>query len=88
MIVERVTTSGNPPFSMRSVASFARVMMQETEHLVEPDLLASAATAELEQYAQIALLTQTIRVTLEHWPERRGRSRSRSARSWWAPGRP
>ena len=66
MIVERLTSPSTPVVSPAHLSEQARV----TDAVQEAELvrMAAAVAVELEHYAQIALLDQTIRVTLECWP--------------------
>lgn len=75
MIVERFPLSENSPYSVQDAMLHVRVDTIP-EFMGEIDRQARAAVAELEHYAQIALLYQTIRVTLPCW------------RSCWRDGRP
>jgi len=65
MITERLTIPTGTPFSVIDLAAHCRVEGWGEDEIT---LHAQAAVAELEQYAQLALLTQTIRVTLDAWP--------------------
>lgn len=70
MIVERITTPEGKPFVLESVKTHARVTFDGDD--LELELFAAAAAAELEAYAGLALLTQTIRVTWPEWPQTLG----------------
>jgi uncharacterized phiE125 gp8 family phage protein len=65
MIVQRLTQSVELPFDQANLAEHSRVTTDDAAELIHHGI---AAASELEQYAQIALLDQTIRVTLERWP--------------------
>ncbi|MBW6506725.1 MAG: hypothetical protein K0B00_08260 [Rhodobacteraceae bacterium] len=65
MIVQRLTQSAEVPFDQANLAEHCRVNTEDAPELIRHGI---AAASELEQYAQIALLDQTIRVTLERWP--------------------
>ncbi len=66
MIVERVPQSNIRPFSLPDIKEHVRVTSFEEEFLLGS--YGDSAALELEAYAQIALLDQLIRVTLESWP--------------------
>lgn len=66
MIVERLTTPAGYPFATNTVADHLRL---DGDLVTEGNRHAKAAAGEVESYGQLALLTQTIRVTLEVWPE-------------------
>lgn len=68
MIVQRTSVSTDLPFYIEDVALHCRVT--NLELIGEASRMASAAASELEAYAQLALLTQTITVTLENGPPR------------------
>ena len=65
MRIERLTRLAVDPFDIASLEDFARLT---------PDLgpeaarLADAAARDLENYASLALLNQSIRVRLDEWP--------------------
>lgn len=62
MLVHRVAPSVNIPFSLAALKTYLRV-----NHNVEDALISEmgmAAAGEIEHFAQIALLTQTVRVTI------------------------
>lgn len=69
MIIQRTPISTERPFDLNAVALHIRVELGE-ELDTELANMAGAAAAELEAYAQIALLTQTVTVTLENGPPR------------------
>lgn len=69
MHVERLTVPVGLPFNQSDLEDHLRVIGQgDLEQAYEVARLANAAARELEHYAQLALLTQTIRVTLAQWP--------------------
>lgn len=66
MIVERITTPSASPVSLSEVKAHLRI-----EHSMDDarlDGMIWAATREVEDTGQLALLSQTIRVTLPVWP--------------------
>lgn len=65
MHVERLTASINDPFDQRDLEEHVRV---PPEDRYEVTTHARAAASELQHYASLALLTQTVRVTLSAWP--------------------
>ena len=67
MIIERIQTVVGLPYSAAMVADHVRVL--DVEGSNEASQHALAAAREAEHYGQLALLTQTIRVTLDVWPE-------------------
>jgi uncharacterized phiE125 gp8 family phage protein len=68
MIVQRALIATGSPFRLVDVAAHCRVTAAGIDE--ELSRLASAAANELEAYAQLALLMQTITVTLESGPPR------------------
>ena len=66
MIIERTPLVVGDAFNITDVAMHCRV----EEGYARPILtaLARSAVTELEHYAQVALLSQTVRVTLDCWP--------------------
>lgn len=61
-IVHRVATSQLDPFTLSDIKDYLRVTHDDEDFAITQ--MARAAAAELEHFAQIALLTQTIRVTV------------------------
>lgn len=66
MIIERLTTPTALPFDATALADHVRVT--DAAQIAEATRHGRAAAAEAEDYGQLALLTQTIRVTLDAWP--------------------
>ncbi len=66
MIVERLTLSAVQPFSLLALKAHCRV--DDAEFDQELAAHGNAAAKELEAYASVALIDQTIRVTLPVWP--------------------
>jgi uncharacterized phiE125 gp8 family phage protein len=66
MIIDRTPLISDAPFALAAVAVHCRSDDPESEQ--ELDRMAWAAASEFEAYAQIALLEQTITVTLENGP--------------------
>lgn len=66
MIIERLTTPTALPFDTAALADHVRVT--DAGQITEATRHAKAAAGEAEDYGQLALLTQTIRVTLDAWP--------------------
>lgn len=62
MLVHREPTTGNKPYVLADVKAHSRVTHPHEDALF--DTMAAQAALELEQFAQVALLFQTIRVTL------------------------
>lgn len=69
MIIQRTLLSASQPFVLSVVAAHCRTEYG-SEFDVELARMAAAAANELEAYAQLALLEQTITVTLEDGPRR------------------
>lgn len=65
MRIERTPLVVVDPFNLADVKDRARITDTYTEF--ELTLLARSAAQELEHYASIALLNQTIKVTLDEW---------------------
>lgn len=63
MIVQRTPISTQAPFSLSELKEYCRITFCDDD--VTLIRMALAAVAEVEHFAQIALLSQTIRVTLE-----------------------
>lgn len=66
MIIERIPLTTGTPFNPSDLATHCRAdpvldMAEVTRHGL-------AAASELELYAQVGLLDQTVRVTLDGWP--------------------
>jgi uncharacterized phiE125 gp8 family phage protein len=61
-IVHRVQTSQIDPFTLSGIKDYLRVTHDDEDLAITQ--MARASAAELEHFAQIALLTQTIRVTV------------------------
>lgn len=66
MIVERLDRSTVTPFVWDHLLDHVRV---DGEQGTEANRHAHAAAQEAEDFGQLALLTQTIRVTFEAWPD-------------------
>lgn len=66
MIIQRLNLATGLPFDLADLKTHCRVDASYFDYEVQQ--LGRAAAAEIEAYAQIALLTQTIRVTLDVWP--------------------
>ncbi len=62
MIVQRTRISTNPPFVLAEIKEYTRLEHDETDATVTKT--AWEAVAEVESFAQIALLRQTIRLTI------------------------
>lgn len=67
LTVHRLTIPQDLPDDLAQVLEFLRVMPGDEDQEVS-DMIATAA-AELEQLAELALLSQAIRVTCDGWPE-------------------
>lgn len=67
MIIERLATSDAAPFDEAFLAQHVR-LFNETDLIAELIRQGFAAASELENFAQVALLNQDIKVTLEDWP--------------------
>jgi uncharacterized phiE125 gp8 family phage protein len=63
MIIQRTSVSTAPPVNVAEVAEHARI--EESYFAAEAHRLSLAAAREFEDFAQIALLEQTISVTIE-----------------------
>lgn len=69
MSIERIPAPGNDDWSDTAEArEWARVNFDTDEENIEFVRLAEAAAIEAEAYAEIALLTQSIRILLPSWP--------------------
>lgn len=70
MLVDRIASGSAPPFDLYSLKSFLRVDHDEEDG----DIINMGRTAatEIEQFAQVALLTQTIRVSIFNPPKEQG----------------
>lgn len=66
MIIERITQPTGLPFIQSTLADHCR--LTDPSMIQEASTHARAAASELQHYAQLALLDQTIRVTLDAWP--------------------
>lgn len=66
MYVTRLTRPSALAVDLDTVRAFLRVVGNHDDAVIEHLIL--AATIELEEAAQIALLTQTIQVRLDYWP--------------------
>lgn len=66
MIIERLTMPTALPFDATALADHVRVT--DAAQITEARRHAKAAAGEAEDYGQLALLNQTIRVTLDAWP--------------------
>jgi uncharacterized phiE125 gp8 family phage protein len=62
MLVHRTPSVEGPPFDLESLKLFMRVDHDIEDSLIEE--MGRTAAAEIEKFAQIALLNQTIRITL------------------------
>lgn len=62
MLTHRTPVSAEPPFVFADLKLYLRVDAPDDDTTIEN--IGHTAAAELEQFAQIALLTQTIRVTI------------------------
>lgn len=71
MIVERLTKPAGKPYVLESLQQHVRVRGYDWADM-ELVLFAAAAAEELEVYAGLALLTQTVRVTWPEWPQTPG----------------
>lgn len=69
MIVERLNLSAGDPFDIDDLCAHARVDQTDTDELFRLVSLARAAMREAEELGQLAVLHQTIRITLDAWPE-------------------
>jgi uncharacterized phiE125 gp8 family phage protein len=65
MRLERLTRLAVDPYDIASLEDFARLT---PDMMPEAARLADAAAHDLENYASIALLNQSIRVRLDEWP--------------------
>lgn len=65
MIVKRITSPAGLPYMPGDVTDHLRI---EDDQVTEGYRHMKAAAQEAEAYGQLALLTQTIRVTFEVWP--------------------
>jgi len=68
MIIQRTPLTTALPFDLAEVKEYSRLDANSPEFDAEMSRMASAAAAGLEAYAQLALLHQTITVTLERGP--------------------
>lgn len=66
MVIDRITTSALDPFDLEMVKAHCRVDGTYDDSTITG--MAKAAALEVEKFAQVALLTQTIRVTYEPLP--------------------
>lgn len=62
MLVHRVATSANAPFEFDELKNYLR--LDHSDDDVQIEGIGLTAAAEIEQFSQLALLTQTIRVTI------------------------
>ena len=62
MLVQRTPTSANAPFVLGELKEYARIDGPDDDFTL--DRMGRAAAAEVEHFAQVALLSQTIRVTI------------------------
>ena len=62
MLVERTPISTSAPFNLAELKEYARIDGADDDATL--DRMGRAAAAEVEHFAQVALLTQTIRVTI------------------------
>lgn len=69
MLVHRVAIVTAPPYSYDLLKSHLRVDGSEEDELI--DAMGRTAAADIEQFAQIALLSQTVRLTIFE-PDRHG----------------
>lgn len=68
MIVERLERPLRSVVDLQALAQHARAVDDDGYFLPELQRFADAAVREAEDLAQIALLSQAVRVTLEGWP--------------------
>jgi uncharacterized phiE125 gp8 family phage protein len=66
MIVERLTTPTAPAFDLNNLKKHCRIDGGDWD--IELSGHGTAAATELQSYASLALIDQTIRVTLPAWP--------------------
>lgn len=66
MIVERLNRSNDDPFDIEALLLHARLDEHDGPQLISQ--LARAAALEAEAQGQLAILSQTIRITLDEWP--------------------
>jgi len=62
------TPPGGLPVEMAAVMAHLRLDPADGEQMLEAQAMVDAAAAEIEHHAQIALLTQSVTVTLDAWP--------------------
>jgi uncharacterized phiE125 gp8 family phage protein len=62
MLVQRIPTNANSPFNLNDLREYARITDTDEDFTLER--MGRAAAAEVEHFAQVALLSQTIRVTI------------------------
>lgn len=62
MLVQRTPISAGAPFTMQELREYARITHIDEDFTLER--MGRAAAAEVEHFAQVALLSQTIRVTI------------------------
>lgn len=56
------------PVTIEDLTEHLRLTPDDGRQLLEAQIMAEAAAAEIEHHAQIALLSQEITVTLDEWP--------------------
>lgn len=66
MIVQRLERPLNAVIALPDLKAHVRVLADEFDH--ELTAMAATAVAEAEDFAQLALLSQALRVTLTEWP--------------------
>jgi len=62
MLVQRTAISTNSPFTLQELREYLRIVQIDEDSTI--DRMGRAAAAEVEHFAQVALLSQTIRVTI------------------------
>ncbi len=68
MHVTRLTVPTAEAFGLEELALHLRVDLSDPAALTEAPYMARAAVRELELHSNLAILTQTVRVTLDDWP--------------------
>ena len=72
MQIDRITAPPVDVFTHAELAAHLRIDEADPIQMGEAIRMARAATRELEQHGSLALITQTVRVTLGEWPEGKG----------------
>lgn len=70
MLIERLERFSEFALAPADLAQHARISSDDSEALIELQFFAAAAATEAEEWAQIALTAQIIRVTLDSWKHR------------------